>query len=46
VADRYEPGINATFADMAARYATAVLPARQCSPRQEFLYRSAANNRG
>ena len=35
VADRYEPGINATYADMAAHYGTAVLPARPYKPKDK-----------
>lgn len=35
LADRYEPGINATYADMAAHYATAVLPARPYKPKDK-----------
>ena len=31
-ADRYEPGINATYAEMATHYGTAVLPARPYKP--------------
>lgn len=35
LADRYEPGINATYADLAAHYATAVLPARPYKPKDK-----------
>jgi len=35
LADRYEPGINATYADMAAHYGTAVLPARPYKPKDK-----------
>jgi transposase len=35
VADRYEPGINSTYADMAAHYGTAVLPARPYKPKDK-----------
>ena len=34
-ADRYEPGINATYAEMAAHYGTAVLPARPYKPKDK-----------
>jgi transposase len=34
-ADRYEPGINATYAEMAAHYDTAVLPARPYKPKDK-----------
>lgn len=32
---RYEPGINATYAEMAAHYGTAVLPARPYKPKDK-----------
>ena len=35
LADRYEPGINATYAEMAAHYGTAVLPARPYKPKDK-----------
>ena len=35
LADRYEPGINATYADMAAHYGAAVLPARPYKPKDK-----------
>ena len=35
LADRYEPGINATYAELAAHYATAVLPARPYKPKDK-----------
>jgi transposase len=31
-ADRYEPDVNATFAEMAAHYGVAVIPARPYKP--------------
>jgi transposase len=34
-ADRYEPRINATYAEMAAHYGTAVLPARPYKPKDK-----------
>ena len=34
LADRNESGINATYADMAAHYATAALPARPYKPKE------------
>jgi transposase len=34
-ADRYEPGINATYAEMATHYGTAVLPARPYKPKDK-----------
>lgn len=34
-ADRYEPGINRTYADCAAHYGTVVLPARPYKPRDK-----------
>lgn len=34
-ANRYEPGINPTYADMAAHYGTAVLPARPYKPKDK-----------
>jgi len=34
-ADRYEPGINATYAEMAAHYGTAVLPTRPYKPKDK-----------
>lgn len=34
-ADRYEPGINRTYADLAAHYGTAILPARPRKPRDK-----------
>jgi transposase len=33
--DRYEPDVNATFAEMAARYGVAVIPARAYRPRDK-----------
>ena len=33
-ADRFDPGLNRTYADMAAHYGTAVLPARPRKPRE------------
>jgi transposase len=35
LADRYEPGINTTYAEMAAHYGTAVLPARPYKPKDK-----------
>lgn len=35
LADRYEPGINATYAEFAAHYGTAVLPARPYKPKDK-----------
>lgn len=35
IPDRYEPGINRTYADMAAHYGTAVLPARPFKPKDK-----------
>jgi transposase len=35
LADRYEPGVNATYADLAAHYGTAVLPARPYKPKDK-----------
>lgn len=35
LADRYEPGINATYAELAAHYGTAVLPARPYKPKDK-----------
>jgi transposase len=35
VPNRYEPGINRTYADMAAHYGTAVLPARPFKPKDK-----------
>lgn len=35
LADRYEPGINRTYADMAAHYGSAVLPARPYKPKDK-----------
>ena len=32
---RYEPDVNATFAEMAAHYGVAVIPARACKPRDK-----------
>lgn len=34
-ADRYDPGLNRTYAEMAAHYGTAVLPARPYKPRDK-----------
>ena len=34
-ADRYEPDVNATFAEMAAHYGVAVIPARPCKPKDK-----------
>ena len=33
--DRYEPDVNATFAEMAAHYGVAVIPARAYKPRDK-----------
>lgn len=33
--DRFEPGVNRTYADMAAHYGTAILPARVRKPRDK-----------
>jgi transposase len=35
LADRYEPGVNATYADLAAHYGTAVLPVRPYKPKDK-----------
>lgn len=32
---RYEPDVNATFAEMAAHYGVAIMPARACKPRDK-----------
>lgn len=34
-ADRYDPGLNRTYAEMAAHYGTAILPARPYKPRDK-----------
>ena len=34
-ADRFDPGLNRTYADLAAHYATAILPARPRKPRDK-----------
>ncbi len=34
-ADRYDPGLNRTYAEMAAHYGTAILPARPRKPRDK-----------
>jgi len=33
-ADRFDPGLNCTYAEMATHYGTAVLPARPRKPRE------------
>ena len=33
-ADRFDPGLNRTYAEMAAHYGTAILPARPRKPRE------------
>jgi len=34
-ADRFDPGLNRTYADLAAHYGTAILPARPRKPRDK-----------
>ncbi len=34
-ADRFDPGLNRTYAEMASHYGTAILPARPCRPRDK-----------
>ena len=34
-ADRYDPGLNRSYAEMAAHYGTAILPARPYKPRDK-----------
>jgi transposase len=34
-ADRFDPGLNRTYAEMAGHYGTAILPARPCKPRDK-----------
>jgi len=36
-ADRFDPGLNRTYAEMAAHYGTAVLPARPRKPRERAI---------
>jgi transposase len=33
-ADRFDPGLNRTYAEMASHYGTAILPARPYKPRE------------
>jgi transposase len=40
-ADRYEPGLNRTYAEMAAHYGVAVLPARPRKPRDKAKVEAA-----
>jgi len=36
-ADRFDPGLNRTYADLAAHYGTAILPARPHEPRERAI---------
>ena len=44
-ADRFDPGLNRTYAEMASHYGTAILPARPYKPRDKAKVEVAVQGR-